>query len=90
MSQSDIALSECRLHFGYEAVCQGFLYALSLVRNVLDVNKHISNMSHKAKGLGRDLIFAETKKDRYRKRRKTTSSVSREKPEATIAHLLLN
>jgi hypothetical protein len=31
-----------------------FLYALSLVWNILDVNKNISNMSHKAKGLGRN------------------------------------
>jgi hypothetical protein len=39
-------------------------------------------------------IVVETKKDRYRsaviKRRKTVSSVSCEKPEAMIAHLLLS
>jgi hypothetical protein len=39
-------------------------------------------------------IFVETKKNRYRsavtKRRKTVSSVSCKKPEATVAHLLLN
>jgi len=29
------------------------MYQLSLVWNVLYVNNHISNMSHKAKGLGR-------------------------------------
>jgi hypothetical protein len=60
--------------------------------NVLDVNKYTSSISHKA---NESIVAIVTKqKDRYRsavaKRRKTVSSVSREKPEATVGHLLLN
>jgi hypothetical protein len=64
-------------------------YVLPLVWNVLHVNKHISNMSHKVKGLDYN---------RYRKKKGSLSlgnyqaaknSVLRE-DKATVAHLLFN
>jgi hypothetical protein len=53
----------------------------------LDV-KHMSNMSHKPKGLGRD-NFVETKKDRSAVEAsgfKNSVFNACEKPEATVAH----
>jgi len=55
MLQSDIALSGHHLHFGYEA--RGMLRIFICVifdLECFDVNKHMSNISHKAKGLDRN------------------------------------
>jgi len=65
------------------------LWVLESFRRKQLISKLISSMSHKAKGLSR---IAETRKNRCRllttNDKESVSSVSCEKPEAIVAHLL--